>query len=284
MQSLCAKKYFFNLFLQVHRYVFADLRHNSLKNIQLISNSRNDSNHNTKNQSDSLAQTLAVILLNDADHLLLYTINSSSPRKLTLLIPTKSTKSTKSITYNVLIPVEITVKSKNELLITDQNNGLWSADVNEIDYDSRVIHKKIDLYVKIKYLGSLLGASTAVTVTQNIGSYINSKYLYYHLPRDGVILRWNFHQPLTAEAHEILYFTKSPIVQILFGAKGSVWIVYQHNNQIADHCMHIFTPDQFKGRSLLWCRHLERKTPHYRSSIANKYSTFSKIPQAKRVE
>lgn len=228
------------------------MRHNSLKSIQLLSNGRDDSNNNTINRSDSVAKASVIILLNDANHLLLYTIYSSRPRNLTLLFTTKSLNTKKSITYNVLVPVAITMKSKNELLITDRNNGLWLADLSEIHYNaSRIIHKKIDLHVMIKYLGSLLGASTAVAVTQNIGSDINSKYLYYHLPRDGVVLRWNFHQPLTAEAHEILYFTKSPIVQILFGAKGSVWIVYQHNNQITDHCMHIFTPDQFKGRSLL---------------------------------
>lgn len=61
-----------------------------------------------------------------------------------------------------------------------------------------------------------------------------------------------FHrQPLKAEGHEVLYLTKSSIVQILFGAKGSVWIVYEHGDEMGDHCRRILNFPAFNMPKLI---------------------------------
>lgn len=58
-------------------------------------------------------------------------------------------------------------------------------------------------------------------------------------------------QPLKAEGHEVLYLTQSSIVQILFGAKGSVWIVYEHADEMGDHCRRILNFPAFNVPRLI---------------------------------
>lgn len=214
-----------------------------------------DRSGNTINRTDPLATTSAILLPDNVNHLLLYTIHSNRPRNLTLLIPAKSAKksSKKALLYNILVAAEFTTKTKDELLIMDCHNGLWSAQLDDIrSAGGREAHPTIDLYIVAKYLGPLLGSSTALTVSQSTDAAANKDtYLYYHLPRDGAVLRWNFHQPLTAEGHEVLHFARKPIVQILFGAKGSVWIVHEQNDQFGDHCRRIFPPGPFNERLFL---------------------------------
>lgn len=48
-----------------------------------------------------------------------------------------------------------------------------------------------------------------------------------------------FRLPLRAEGHEVLYLAKASVIQIIFGAKGSVWIVYEHADEMGDHCRRI---------------------------------------------
>lgn len=48
-----------------------------------------------------------------------------------------------------------------------------------------------------------------------------------------------FRLPLKAEGHDVLHFSKTPIIQILFGAKGSVWIVNERADELGDHCERI---------------------------------------------
>lgn len=64
---------------------------------------------------------------------------------------------------------------------------------------------------------------------------------------DNVIFR----QPLKAEGHEVLYLSKSSIVQILFGAKGSVWIVYDRADEMGDHCRRILNFPAFNVPRLI---------------------------------
>lgn len=91
--------------------------------------------------------------------------------------------------YDVLIPAEITMKSDDELMISDHSNGLWFANLNKIKHNIR--NKDIELFVEVKYLGSLLGSPKALTVPPIIDDDTN-QYLYYYLPRDGAVVRWNF--------------------------------------------------------------------------------------------
>lgn len=48
-----------------------------------------------------------------------------------------------------------------------------------------------------------------------------------------------FRYPLLAEYHDVLHLATKPIVQIIFGAKGSVWVAYENADEIGDHCRRI---------------------------------------------
>lgn len=60
-----------------------------------------------------------------------------------------------------------------------------------------------------------------------------------------------FRLPLRAEGHEVLYLARSSIVQIIFGAKGSVWIVYENADEMGDHCRQILKYPTFNVARLL---------------------------------
>lgn len=105
------------------------------------------------------------------------------PKKLSLIIPTRNGD------YDVLMAAEITMKSDDELVVSDYSNSLWFADLSKIKHSIR--NKDIELFVEVKYLGPLLGPSKALTVPPVIDDDTN-QYLYYYLPRDGAVVRWNF--------------------------------------------------------------------------------------------
>lgn len=48
-----------------------------------------------------------------------------------------------------------------------------------------------------------------------------------------------YRKQLTAEGHDVIHLTKRPVIQIVFGAKGSVWAVHKEPNDIGDHCTRI---------------------------------------------
>lgn len=152
----------------MHRYIFNKFKSDSLKSIQLYE----------KNGIE-----YALILLHQSSFLIQYSMLSIRPKKLSLIIPTKNGA------YDVLIPAEISMKGDDELVISDYSNGLWFANLKKIRHNIR--NKDIELFVEVKYLGSLLGASTALTIPPVIDDEIN-QYLYYYLPRDGAVVRWNF--------------------------------------------------------------------------------------------
>lgn len=129
-----------------------------------------------------LATTSVLILLHRSAFLIQYSLRQDRPRKLVLVI------SKKAKGYDVLIPAEITLKNDKELFISDHSNGLWLADLTKTKSNP---NKGEDSFVEVKYLGSLLGASTALTIPTMIDGD-SSHYLYYYLPRDGAVVRWNF--------------------------------------------------------------------------------------------
>lgn len=54
-------------------------------------------------------------------------------------------------------------------------------------------------------------------------------------------------EPLTAEGHDVLYLSHSPIAQIIFGTRGSVWIIYKYANELGDHSRRILNFLPFSG-------------------------------------
>lgn len=170
--------------------MFKNLRHESLKSIHLYTKEIPNDTKTVDNaiiSANSLGKTCALIVLNKSKYLIQYSLLENRPRKLSLIIKTNYKRNR---SYDQLIASEVTLKNDHELLIKDYTNGLWFGDLNDVQRSLRD-DDKIDLFVEVKYLGSLLGAATALTVPM-IGDQDNAHYLYYYLPRDGAVVRWNF--------------------------------------------------------------------------------------------
>lgn len=135
---------------------------------------------------NSLAKTCALIVLHKSKYLIQYSLLENRPRKLSLIIKTNY----RHRSYDQLVAAEITLKNDHELLIKDYTNSLWLANLNDMQRSLRD-DDKIDLFVEVKYLGSLLGAAAALSIPM-FGDQDNIHYLYYYLPRDGAVVRWNF--------------------------------------------------------------------------------------------
>lgn len=147
-----------------------------------------------------------------------------------------------------VIPKDIALLENGILFASDECGHLWTAKVDLFRQPTSHHYYEID----VEFIADLLGTSTALTVDPN-GS------LYYYLPRDGAVVRWNsrfalfvkineslghyvacrYRKPLKAENHDVLYLSPTPIVEIIFGAKGSVWIVRESPDNIDDHCKRI---------------------------------------------
>lgn len=178
-------------FLQLHRYVFKKLRNESLKSIHLYTRETpTDAKmiDNAINPMNSLANSCALIVLHRSKYLIQYLLSENRARKLSLIIKTNFNRNR---SYDLLMASEITLRNDHELLIKDYTNSLWLGNLNDVQHSLRSDRGKIDLFVEVKYLGSLLGAATALTVPI-ISDQDNTHYLYYYLARDGAVVRWNF--------------------------------------------------------------------------------------------
>lgn len=142
-----------------------------------------------------------------------------------------------------VIPNEIAIR-ENRLFVSDDCGHLWTA---KLKRDKRAAHYN---ELRVEFIADLLGASTSLTIDPK-GA------LYYYLPRDGALVRWNswyvlcsaeaydrkcgkyFRKPLNAENHDVLDLSSTRIVEILFGARGSVWAVKESSDYVDDHCKRI---------------------------------------------
>lgn len=132
--------------------------------------------------------TRALILLQNEQFLLIYSPLENCPIKLNFL-------TSDGIQKKFLVPVEITMRSNEELLICDHLNKLWSADIYQVQLSKSDSCQKgafSVVNVPAKYLGTLLGLPKALSFPLSIDSDSMNSFLYYYLPRDGVVLRWNY--------------------------------------------------------------------------------------------
>lgn len=130
--------------------------------------------------------TRGIISLYGKNYLLIYSLPEGRLRKLRLVIKNSNTSRT------LLSPREVVMKDNNELLISDFFNSLWLANLNQLKSFSKKKrnNNEYDSTIEVKYVGSLLGSSRALAIPKIIDAE-QENYLYYYLPRDGAILRWN---------------------------------------------------------------------------------------------
>lgn len=80
----------------------------------------------------------------------------------------------------VVIPKDITLLETGQLFASDECGHLWTAKLDILKTDKAPRYYEI----KVEFIADLLGTSTTLTIDPN-GS------LYYYLPRDGAVVRWN---------------------------------------------------------------------------------------------
>ncbi|XP_037025083.1 major royal jelly protein 5 [Bradysia coprophila] len=159
----------------------------------------------------------AFITLDSADYLIVYSLYESRWWKLQLITPD-----------NIIVQPKDIAILKNELFVSDECGHLWTA---KLDVLNRVKYPHY-YAIRVQFIADLLGPSTQLAIDPN-GA------LYYYLPSDGALLRWNSKKPLNAENHDVLDLSPTKVVDIIFGARGSVWIVKESSDYVDDHCKRI---------------------------------------------
>lgn len=148
----------------------------------------------------------------------------------------------------IVVPKEIAFKTDGKMFIADPSNHLW---LTKSKRSNKQMEQCTYLEINVRLMNDLMGSAQQLTMDP-------LDRLYYYLRRDGAVVRWNseydffqicfkniyfiflyFSKPLSAENHDVLYFSPIPVVQIVFGAQGSVWVVEETANTSFDHCRRI---------------------------------------------
>lgn len=80
----------------------------------------------------------------------------------------------------VVISKDIALLANGRLFASDECGHLWTTKLNLSKREKTPRY----LQIRVEFVADLLGTSTALTSDPN-GS------LYYYLPRDGAVVRWN---------------------------------------------------------------------------------------------
>lgn len=158
---------------QVHRFVFNEFKGGSFKSIHLQQTFAS----NDINEASDWMASRAFITLQNENFLIIYSQKAKNWRKLMLSSDID------------IIPQSITIRNDETLLVSDAVNTLWTGNLTNI----KIYGKHRHLGIVLRPLGSLLGVSKSLSVTTNsLSSDPNNNYLYYYIPRDGAIVRWDF--------------------------------------------------------------------------------------------
>lgn len=157
---------------EVHRYVFEEFKGGSFKSIHL----QHIFDSNDIHAASEWITCRAFITLQNDNYLIIYSQRAKSWRKLLLSSAIE------------IIPKSITIRNDETLLITDTVNTLWRGNLTNV----KIYGKQRHLGIVLRPLGALLGVSRSLNVPTNGLSDPNNNYLYYYIPRDGAIVRWDF--------------------------------------------------------------------------------------------
>lgn len=156
--------------MQIQRYTFTEYPGGAFHSIQIYT-LPSPSKINFNNSA-----AYAIISLKRANYLLFYSFCDRKFIKLAFNIV-------------VIIPHQILIHNEHELLIVDTANRLWIGELTRLKpYKNRKNYKTLT----ITQLGTLLGYTNTLASTATSNTGIFNDYLYYFMPRDGAIVRWNF--------------------------------------------------------------------------------------------
>lgn len=149
---------------QILRHVFNEFNGNSFKSIHL----------QHKFEGNEQTYCNAFITIKDVNYFIVYSQRDKIWQKILL--------------QNNVIPHQLTIRNNFELFISDKKNNLWNGNLSNINYN---LSGK-NYFIELIYLGQLLGKSTSLIASTVNDEYGLNDYLYYFMPRDGAIVRWNF--------------------------------------------------------------------------------------------
>ena len=83
----------------------------------------------------------------------------------------------------IVVPSEITFNDNNgNMFVVDESNNLWQTQIDKVKVKN--LRKSSYMQLHVKTVNKLLGtAKCLITDALNV--------LYYYLPKDGVVVRWN---------------------------------------------------------------------------------------------
>lgn len=149
---------------------------------------------------------------------------------------------------HIVVPRSIAFRPDGQLYISDRSDHLWLAakllphyplDDPQRKRSKRRPQRCTQVHLKVRRVADLLGRSGRLSVDP-------AGLLYYALARDGAVVRWDTKRALQAEHHDVLFFSAVPVVRIVFGYKGGVWMVGQRpkseiNGSKDGHCQRVLS-------------------------------------------
>lgn len=158
---------------QILRHVFTEFKGNSFKSIHL--QHKIDNNDIIDGPFDGEISCNAFITVKNANFVIIYSQRDKVWHKLALRAS------------GDIVPNQLTIRNNLELLISDASNNLWFGNLTRMRYEKRRGYFSIEL----NPLGQLLGKSASLAVSAASDEPLND-FLYYYMPRDGAVVRWDF--------------------------------------------------------------------------------------------
>lgn len=133
--------------------------------------------NNEAESSDDIS-CRGLITLKNANFLILFSLKTKKWHKL-------------HFDHTKLIQVQdVTIRNDEQLLVLDRDNILWSGNLWKLKFLRKF--SSFNLFISVYKLGPLLGKALALTTNINPIGESFADYLYYYIPRDGAVVRWNF--------------------------------------------------------------------------------------------
>ncbi|XP_059622715.1 uncharacterized protein LOC132265933 [Phlebotomus argentipes] len=156
--------------------------------------------------------TRAYLTLKESNCFVVYSLEEKSFRTL-------CSKDTARFSESVILPT-------GQLYLYDSTrNSLHFGDMRRIRDEE--FHRNDVIFWETMIIGSLLGSGRSLTVDSH-------NFLYYIIPRDGVIVKWNTATPLTAENHDVLHFQATEMLCLIWSYQESLWLI----NSVASENIH----------------------------------------------
>lgn len=142
---------------------------------------------------------------------------------------------------DVMLPrpvlTDVALLKSDKMLLLDRNHGhLYTTQITSLRHSPLASlegqtyrSQTLQFLMPLNYIGELLGRARSLSIHPK-------GQIFYILDRDGAVMVWNRKLPLNAENHRVVYQTWRNISGIVFGWRGSVWVVFDKPKKNKFHC------------------------------------------------